>query len=167
MQADQKFEIFPYAHQTNNVVKNGDTLVGLTIPDIAPTSLPENSNMSMVAGEFNEIYRTEDHLTMWDVVATSFFIDTAKNVLDYVETIHKILKPGGLWINIGPLLYHFSQVQGEVSIELTFQELCEVISLQGFEFLKQQIGIHCDYTNNQRSMIQTHYNAGFFVCRRL
>lgn len=37
----------------------------------------------------------------WDCVATCFFIDTAHNVLDYVETIWKILKPGGVWINLG------------------------------------------------------------------
>lgn len=37
----------------------------------------------------------------WDCVATCFFIDTAHNVLEYVETIWKILKPGGVWINLG------------------------------------------------------------------
>ena len=25
----------------------------------------------------------------------------------YVELIYKILKPGGYWINLGPLLYHW------------------------------------------------------------
>lgn len=38
---------------------------------------------------------------MWDCVATCFFIDTAHNVLDYIETIWNILKPGGVWINLG------------------------------------------------------------------
>lgn len=37
----------------------------------------------------------------WDCVATCFFIDTAHNVIQYVETIWKILKPGGVWINLG------------------------------------------------------------------
>lgn len=37
----------------------------------------------------------------WDCVATCFFIDTAHNVIEYVETIWKILKPGGVWINLG------------------------------------------------------------------
>lgn len=43
------------------------------------------------------LYVTEQ----WDVVATCFFIDTAKNIIRYLEVIHKILKPGGTWINIG------------------------------------------------------------------
>ena len=25
----------------------------------------------------------------------------------YVEAIYKMLKPGGIWINLGPLLYHW------------------------------------------------------------
>lgn len=37
----------------------------------------------------------------WDCVTTCFFIDTAHNVIEYVETIWKILKPGGVWINLG------------------------------------------------------------------
>lgn len=40
-------------------------------------------------------------LDSWDCVATCFFIDTAHNVIEYVETIWKILKPGGVWINLG------------------------------------------------------------------
>lgn len=37
----------------------------------------------------------------WDCIATCFFIDTANNVLEYIETIWNILKPGGVWINLG------------------------------------------------------------------
>lgn len=32
---------------------------------------------------------------------TCFFIDTARNIVHYLETIHGLLKPGGLWINLG------------------------------------------------------------------
>lgn len=37
----------------------------------------------------------------WNCVATVFFLDTAHNVIDYIETIYKILQPGGCWINLG------------------------------------------------------------------
>jgi len=37
----------------------------------------------------------------WDCVATVFFIDTAHNIVAYIETIWKILKPNGYWINLG------------------------------------------------------------------
>jgi hypothetical protein len=28
-------------------------------------------------------------------------------VFEYIETIYRALKPGGLWVNMGPLLYHW------------------------------------------------------------
>ena len=34
--------------------------------------------------------------------------------------IHKILKPGGRWINLGPLLYHFADIPKEPSIEPSY-----------------------------------------------
>ena len=34
---------------------------------------------------------------------TCYFIDTAHNVIAYIENISKILKPGGYWINLGKL----------------------------------------------------------------
>lgn len=37
----------------------------------------------------------------WDCVCTCFFIDTAKNIVEYIEVISNILKPGGIWINLG------------------------------------------------------------------
>lgn len=33
---------------------------------------------------------------MWDAVVTCFFIDTAHNIIEYIETISKILKDGGV-----------------------------------------------------------------------
>jgi carnosine N-methyltransferase len=65
-------------------------------------------------------------------VATCFFIDTAHNVVEYLQTIYAILKKGGIWVNIGPLLYHYSEMAGEMSIELTWEEVLEVAKRVGF-----------------------------------
>lgn len=48
---------------------------------------------------------------IWDCIATCFFIDTAHNVIDYIDTIWKILKPGGIWINLGNLLELLSLIE--------------------------------------------------------
>ena len=37
----------------------------------------------------------------WDCIATVFFIDTAHNIISYIETIYNTLKPGGIWVNLG------------------------------------------------------------------
>lgn len=33
---------------------------------------------------------------VWDAVVTCFFIDTAHNIVEYIEIISKILKDGGV-----------------------------------------------------------------------
>ena len=38
---------------------------------------------------------------------TCFFIDTATNIYEYLETIRELLRPGtGVWINVGPVQWH-------------------------------------------------------------
>jgi hypothetical protein len=64
-----------------------------------------------------------------------FFLDTGKNVVDYVRMIHHILAPGGYWLNLGPLLYHYEDVPGEASLELSYEELREVTLRLGFDIL--------------------------------
>lgn len=41
----------------------------------------------MCAGDFLEAMKNDTE--RWDVIVTIFFIDTAINVLDYIDTIHK------------------------------------------------------------------------------
>ena len=71
-------------------------------------------------------------LDKWDVVVTCYFIDTAHNIVEYLQMIYKILKKGGLWVNIGPLLYHYAEMPGEMSIELTWEEVVKVAKKIGF-----------------------------------
>lgn len=33
---------------------------------------------------------------LWDAVVTCFFIDTAHNIIEYIEVISRILKDGGV-----------------------------------------------------------------------
>ena len=68
----------------------------------------------------------------WDSVVTCFFLDTANNVIEYIETIYHILKPGGVWINFGPLLYHYEDMKNEHSIELSVEEIKDLAQRIGF-----------------------------------
>ena len=68
------------------------------------------------------------------MIATCYFIDTAKNIIEYLEVIHRALKPGGLWINLGPLLYHFEGMKNEMSIDLSLEEVKTVATNLGFTF---------------------------------
>jgi carnosine N-methyltransferase len=144
-------------------MSNADQIRPVHFPDVSPSDLPPNSNFSMVAGDFLDVYTEPE---CWDCVATVFFIDTAHNVIAYIETISKILKPGGYWINLGPLLYHFADMPNESSVELSYEELRSVILSFNFEIIKEETGLSAKYTQNQRSMLKYEYDCVFFVARK-
>ena len=97
-----EFSIQPWAGGVNNHVSLADRLLEVQVPDEVPQLPNDDVRMSMVAGEFCEVYNSMP--AMFDVVCSSFFIDTAPNALDYISTIHSTLKDGGMWINNGPLM---------------------------------------------------------------
>ncbi|XP_056146455.1 carnosine N-methyltransferase isoform X2 [Lampris incognitus] len=147
----------------SNNKKSSDQTRPISFPDVNPQDLPLDSDFSMVAGDFLEVYTEPES---WDCVATCFFIDTAHNVLDYVETIWKILKPGGVWVNLGPLLYHFENMANELSVELSYEDIREAIIKYGFHIEVERESVQTTYTENDRSMLKYVYDCVFFVARK-
>ena len=65
----------------------------VTVPDTLPAELVQQPGLlSMCAGDFVEVYSAPDQANSFDCVATCFFIDTAHNILEYMDIIHHILK---------------------------------------------------------------------------
>lgn len=157
------YQIYPWVHQYYNHLNTEDQLHSVRFPDADPSDLPPNSEFSMAAGNFTEIYTTPDY---WDCIATCFFIDTANNIVSYIETIWNVLKPGGYWINMGPLLYHFSDIPNEESIEPSYEEIRTIMKSFGFHLLKEETGIRTPYTQNPLSMMYYEYRSVFFVCQK-
>ncbi|SNX87182.1 related to UPF0586 protein C9orf41 homolog [Melanopsichium pennsylvanicum] len=162
--------IYPFVHSSSNWRCADDMLRAVRIPDVLPSSVPQTSEFSMVAGEFCEVYSKPEEERAWHVVATCFFIDTAKNVLRYLETMNHLLPIGGHWINAGPLLWHFensgnsrSASGDSLSIELTLEELVQLLPKMGFEL---ELG-PTPYTGMLNGMLQYHYLPEFFVCRKV
>jgi hypothetical protein len=60
-------------------------------------------------------------------IITCFFIDTANNVLDYVETISSLLKPGGYWINLGECAEDYLAVCRLRFVQITDSLLSEAL----------------------------------------
>merc|ERR1712185_877426 len=116
----------------------------------------------MVAGDFLEVYR--EQVTCWDAVLSLFFIDTAHNVVDYIRKIRELLVPGGAWVNLGPLLWHFADMQGEISIDLTWEELRMLIVDAGF-IIEHEAWHTCPYVRNPKSMYMMEYKCACFVAR--
>jgi carnosine N-methyltransferase len=91
--------------------------------------------MSMYCGDFVKLY--ENQANAFDCVITCFFLDTAKNIIEYIDIIHKILKQGGFWINLGPLCYHYAGYQSTPILELPYDKLKDVIINTGFEYIEE------------------------------
>ncbi|KAM4638622.1 carnosine N-methyltransferase-like isoform 7-T9 [Amazona ochrocephala] len=153
-------KLYPWIHQFSNNRRSADQIRPIYFPDVDPHSLPPGSNFSMTAGDFQEIY---SECNTWDCIATCFFIDTAHNVIDYIDTIWKILKPGGIWINVGPLLYHFENLGNELSIELSYEDIRTVILKYGFHIEVEEESVLSTYTVNELSMMKYYYECVLFV----
>ncbi|KAF8333131.1 N2227-like protein-domain-containing protein [Cantharellus anzutake] len=100
--------IYPYIHSFSNMRTSDTLLKEIKIPDVLPSDAPRGPSFSLVAGDFEEIYGTlqdgderEPQQGKWDAVLTCFFIDTAKNIVNYLQIIYDLLKPKGIWINMG------------------------------------------------------------------
>ena len=103
----------------------------------------------------------------------------------YIEVIHKILKPGGYWINLGPLLYHWQCTEDitmeemderyEQSFEISFEEIEEAMKRKGFKF-EETRRVCTPYADNmwgrwgdvtcRRSMMMTLFRGVFFVAKK-
>lgn len=158
--------LFPYIHSSSNWRSASDMLHSVTIPDVLPASLDPHVDFSMAAGEFVEVYAKAEERGSWDVVATCYFIDTAKNVLRYLEVINHVLPVGGWWVNVGPLLWHFEQDRIP-SVELTLDELLSLLAHCGFELEEQRTLSPQTYTGVPHSMLTHHYVPEFWVCRKV
>ena len=103
--------LFPWVHSFSNHRNRANHLKSVQIPDIHPGStlagVENPGDMSMSASDFLCLYGNEEHREIFDAVATVFFLDTAPNIIRYIEAIHNCLKIGGLLVNMGPLLWHF------------------------------------------------------------
>jgi carnosine N-methyltransferase len=141
----------------------------VTIPDVGVNS----SSVLMVEGDFMHVF--DDQPAHYDVIVTLFFIDTAKNSLDYIDNINRLLKPGGLWINLGPLLYGTNPI-----LQLSLEEIVNVSEAMGFEFLdldekwgeitlpgKKVRASEINYLVNKRSIRRNVYTAQFWVAKKV
>lgn len=163
-----EWTIYPWIHSNCNSLSDNDQLRPVLFPDIHPASAGITEGFSMCGGDFVEVYSDKSLRASWDVVVTCFFLDTAHNIVEYIEIISNILKDGGVWINLGPLLYHFADAYGtedEMSIELSLEDVKKIALHYGFELEMEKI-METTYTANPRAMMQNRYFAAFWTMKK-
>jgi hypothetical protein len=119
---------------------------GIKFPDVVPrlTDPQQNGNggsLSLLEGDFLSLSKPSPSSSSggapgYDILTTLFFIDTSSNILSTLNHIHHLLRPGGLWINLGPLLYTSSASYpgtGGSKLELSLDEIVRVARMIGLE----------------------------------
>ncbi|KAK9813788.1 hypothetical protein WJX73_009901 [Symbiochloris irregularis] len=162
--------IYPWLHSNCNQMSDSDQLRQVHIPDRAPADILKASSsgsLSMVAGDFVEVYGDPKARETFHAVTTCFFIDTAHNIFEYLDVIWHVLKMGGHWINLGPLLYHWADAHTylpteEMSIELPLDQVEKAAKALGFHLVRKQM-VPATFNVNPRSMLQTSYNCVFWT----
>ena len=198
-QRSEQFKIAPFALSCSNHLSRADQFQTFAVPDIHPgtalattqnSKLPAHERMSMSTGDFCVLYSSSDYKHTFDAVATVFFIDTAPNIIRYIEAVRNCLKPGGLWINLGPLLWHqaprgpnnHSSSEDEEykhthiadagignpgSVELTNNEVLALVEHLGFTMEKKESeSSETGYISNPKSMLLNTYRPVFWVARK-
>ncbi|KAK4191417.1 N2227-like protein-domain-containing protein [Podospora australis] len=187
----EQFTIYPWVHTFSNHHSRENQLRGYKVPDVHCATetmrAGELGEMSMTAADFLCEYTKPDNASTFDVVATVFFLDTAPNLVRYLECIYSCLKPGGILVNIGPLLWHFEgQVPGSKqvdddegdtvaemsgiaepgSFELTDDEVMQLVTKCGFVVESREQNLEAPYIHDAQSMLQTKYLASTWVARK-
>lgn len=208
-QTAEQFRLYPFVTTFTNKLSRSDQLRCVKVPDVhARTAISERTRESslaggrvqrpgsirMSAGDFITSYSTAEAEGPFDAVVTVYFIDTAPNLISYIETVRHALRDGAVWINVGPLLWHFKDRvvkqtqdgtdtdmsgQGQDSqpargidelgsFELTNDEVLDLISRMGFEIVKQEVleSSHGSYMEDPSSMLQSRYRSSHWVARK-
>lgn len=161
-----QWSIYPFIHSLSNQTCQENLLSEVKFPDRLSSNNFNHEDFGISMGDFTEIFTKPEEKENWNVILTCFFIDTAKNVVEYLRTIHHLLKSGGMWVNLGPTLWHYegSSNPMDTSIELDVNEVKLLCQRMGFELdPKYDRTIQTTYSGNPFSNLKPVYQANMWV----
>ncbi|KAJ5957729.1 hypothetical protein N7501_012008 [Penicillium viridicatum] len=133
-----------------------------------PNEAIHPSSVLLMEGDFTTVFA--EHTGQYDIIVTLFFIDTARNLVTYLETIHRLLRPGGRWVNLGPLLYGTAPF-----VQLSLDEIVTLSESMGFDFQETDPtigdvtlpnlpvrGLEVAYGRNGRGLNKNAYQAQYW-----
>ncbi|KEP61172.1 UNVERIFIED_CONTAM: methyltransferase [Hammondia hammondi] len=149
--------IFPYCLGAFNRAHAADSVQGIAVPDIVP-HLTSEGHIQLRFGDFFEVYY--DHRCAWDGVVTCFFLDATRSVLKCIDTVMKLLRQG-VWICVGPALYHFADDPTDPALQLAWDEILALVKV-GFKLVEER-WTNLVYASDSNALLQTIYRCKFFV----
>ena len=197
-------DLFPFALQFTNLVSRRDQLQQVKIPDTHPGlgmanlagTGAEVGSMNMTAADFVSYYKLPSQESTFNAVVTVFFIDTAPNLIRYIETVRHCLTEDGVWINLGPLHWHFDArlpgsdhgktseatpkasrsgtdvqhggIEEPGSFELSNEEVITLVERMGFHVEQHRIeNVGVGYIQNPESMLQDSFRPSHWIARKI
>jgi hypothetical protein len=83
------------------------------------------------------------------------------------HTMRRVLKPGGYWIHMGPLLWHWADgAWEELSIELSLADVQQAALLMGFKLTSQEF-VDAAYIGERRHKAGLWTGAACIMCRNI
>ncbi|RPB05100.1 N2227-domain-containing protein [Choiromyces venosus 120613-1] len=171
---------YPFVNWWSHQRESRNVLRGITFPEVQPSS-KALERYTLLEGDFTKLFLDDGERGSYDAVVTLFFIDTARNIVEYLENIHAVLKAGGTWINLGPLLYGTGPW-----VEPSLGEILQMAQRLGFELLPTDGRFGADSFNGQvpewkgkvrgclagyswdkESLSRNAYEAQFWVARKV
>ncbi|GAA98655.1 uncharacterized protein L969DRAFT_63306 [Mixia osmundae IAM 14324] len=128
-------------------------------PDLVPH--PRN-NFRLLEGSFLSSALFPSTVSeSYNAIVTLYFIDTAIDIIEYITQCYQLLRPGGLLVNFGPILW-----PSKARLELSLDELIRLIEAIGFEIVEPPRHVDSEYQRDPQGMITWTYHAAFFVVRK-
>ncbi|KAI0369056.1 N2227-domain-containing protein [Pilatotrama ljubarskyi] len=166
-----KHVLQPYASWFSHQRTTDALFRAVSFPDVVPRL---GSNLVLAEQDFLSLQPPGDANSDgagYDCVVTLFFIDTSLNAIETLEHIHRLMRPGGKWINLGPLLWTGGE---QASVELSLEEVLRLAEMVGFSVVgegeeagaERRRTVECEYTADRKAMMQWLYQAEFWVATK-
>ncbi len=161
---NDSLNVYPYLHTYSNHFKTADQLRPVQIQH----SLEKPSNLNIHTEDFTKFAIAEHLETGQDpenvVFVTCFFLDTAENLVEYIQAINRIsgsFKGVKKWINVGPLKYGTA-----AQIELSDEELKLLVESMGWKITDEQEPELLGYLTDKKGLWQGYYNVSKWTATR-
>ncbi|KAF8515345.1 N2227-like protein-domain-containing protein [Hysterangium stoloniferum] len=152
--------VHPYAYWFSHQRSNASLFRAVQFPDVLPSISPV-SRLTHKESDFLKLSSVHDG---FDYIVTHFFIDTSPNIVTTLEKIHSLLKVGGTWINLGPLLWMGG---GQTTMELSLEEVFALSDVVGFDIqLDSRQTVRSEYTRDDKAMMLWIYEAEFWTATK-
>ena len=141
------WRLFPRAACAGGLVPRETCTHAATVPDLTEAESswrrrPARHERSTCSASASAAGRLTLHVGSWcddvygarsnasfDAVATSYFLDALPDPAAAIRTVRRLLRPGGVWLNVGPLLWHHPKAG---MLRMPLDELSALLKLHGF-----------------------------------